>query len=201
MENGKQVVSMARRNLDSFVETGKFETGNEADSYLAEKRGVFVTLNAVEEGGAMLRGCIGFPYPVKQLREAVKEAAVLAATDDPRFPPVSPGELDGIVVEVSVLTPPVELEAEERKDLPSKVKVGADGLMVSNDFASGLLLPQVATEQGWGPEEFLNQTCLKAGLPTDAWLLPSTRVQTFQADIFAEKSPRGEVERVQLPVN
>jgi hypothetical protein len=73
--------------------------------------------------------------------------------------------------------------------------------MISTASAGGLLLPQVATEQGWEAEEFLNQACLKAGLSPDSWLLPSTKVQIFQADIFAEKTPRGEVEQVALPVS
>lgn len=201
LEEGKQVVRMAREAIDSFVQTGTYDKGPRGKTYLSEKRGVFVTLNVLEEGSAMLRGCIGFPYPVKPLGEAIREAAVLAASDDPRFLPVSPEELGEIVVEVSVLTTPVELNAEERKDLPSKVRVGEDGLMVSNDLAGGLLLPQVATEQKWGAEQFLSETCMKAGLPRDAWLLPSTKVQAFQADIFSEKSPRGEAEQETLPVS
>jgi uncharacterized protein (TIGR00296 family) len=200
MEQGKQVVELARTTLDSFVETGKYRKGARTDPYLAEKRGVFVTLNVVEEGGSMLRGCIGFPYPVKPLVDAIQEAAVLAASDDPRFNPVTPEELQTIVVEVSVLTLPVELRVKNRKELPSKVRIGEDGLMISTSFAGGLLLPQVATEQRWGAEEFLNQACLKAGVSPDSWLLPQTKVQVFQADIFAEKTPRGEVEQVALPV-
>jgi uncharacterized protein (TIGR00296 family) len=90
---------------------------------------------------------------------------------------------------------------KRRKDLPSKIRVGEDGLMISTASAGGLLLPQVATEQGWEAEEFLNQACLKAGLSPDSWLLPTTKVETFQADIFAEKTPRGEVGEVALPVS
>ena len=201
IEQGKQVVAIARSTLDSSIKTGKYRKLGGSDAYLGEKRGVFVTLNTVEGGRSMLRGCIGFPYPVKQLGEAVQEATVEASSYDPRFPPVRPEELDGIVVEVSVLTVPVELKVRNRKEMPSKVKVGEDGLMISTEFTSGLLLPQVATEQGWDAEEFLNQACMKAGLSPDSWLIPSTTVQTFQADIFAGSSPRGEVEHVALPVS
>lgn len=196
-----QLVATARSTLDSFVESGEYRKGGQGGAYLSEKRGVFVTLNVVEGGNAMLRGCIGFPYPVKPLGEAVQEAAVLAASDDPRFVPVSADELGEIVVEVSVLTTPVELDVKQRKGLPARIKVGEDGLMISTDTAGGLLLPQVATEQGWDAEQFLDQACLKAGISSDAWLLPTTKVQTFQADIFGEKSPRGEVEQVTLPVS
>lgn len=201
LEQGRQLVAMARTTLESFVETGKYEKGGKGEAYLAEKRGVFVTLNVLAEGNSMLRGCIGFPYPVKPLAEAVQEATVYAASDDPRFAPVGSDELGEIAVEVSVLTLPVELKVKNRKDLPTGVKTGEDGLMISTDFTSGLLLPQVATEQGWDAEEFLNQACLKAGLSPDSWLLPATKVETFQADIFAEKSPRGVVDRVALPVS
>jgi uncharacterized protein (TIGR00296 family) len=201
LEQGKQVVAIARTTLDSFVQSGKYDKRARAEAYMAEKRGVFVTLNVVEDGNTMLRGCIGFPYPIKPLGEAVREAAVLAASDDPRFSPVSAEELGVIVVEVSVLTVPVEVKVKNRKTLPTKVKVGEDGLMMSTEFTGGLLLPQVAPEQGWDSEQFLNNACLKAGLSADSWLLPATKVQTFQADIFAEKSPRGEVEKVSLPVS
>ena len=161
----------------------------------SELRGVFVTLNLVE-GEERLRGCIGFPYPTYPLGRAIEEATVAAASEDPRFPPVAPGELDSIVVEVSVLTAPTELAAKDRRTLPSKVRTGTDGLIISNPFTSGLLLPQVATEFGQDPTDFQSQTCLKAGLPPDAWLDESTKVQVFQAEIFAEAKPGGEISRV-----
>lgn len=161
-----------------------------------EPRGVFVTLNLSAGKEERLRGCIGFPYPHHPLGRAIREAAVAAATEDPRFPPVSKEELGGIVVEVSVLTPPTDLEAKDRRELPSMVRIGTDGLIVSDAFNSGLLLPQVATEFGMDPLEFLSQACLKAGLPPDAWLIAGTRVQVFQAEIFAEANPRGEVSRI-----
>jgi len=166
-----------------------------ASGVFAELRGVFVTLNLLE-GEEKLRGCIGFPYPTYPLGRAIREATVAAASEDPRFPPVAKSELESIVVEVSVLTPPSELLAEDRRTLPSKVRVGTDGLIVSDAFTSGLLLPQVATEFGLDSTDFLSQTCLKAGLPPDAWLDNTTKVQVFQAEIFAEASPRGEVSRV-----
>ncbi len=158
----------------------------------SDLRGVFVTLNVAGTEQGRLRGCIGFPYPTKALGDAIQEAAVASATEDPRFPPVTPDELGSVVVEVSVLTPPQDL-AGPRHELPSKVRIGKDGLIVSQGYLSGLLLPQVATEFGMGQVEFLSQSCLKAGLPPDAWLDESTRVQVFQAEVFAETSPGGEV--------
>jgi len=170
--------------------------GRNPDSgQFAEARGVFVTLNTTTPAGNSLRGCIGFPYPVKRLGDAIREAAVAAASEDPRFPPVGKGELDSIIVEVSVLTLPRDLDSP-RREMPLRVRIGTDGLMISRSYASGLLLPQVATEFEMDPVEFLSQACIKAGLPPGAWLDPATRVQVFQAEIFAEKKPRGEVVRV-----
>jgi len=160
--------------------------------------GVFVTLNKLEGSGHRLRGCIGYPYPVKDLLTAVRESALNAAFDDPRFPPVSKNEMDGILVEVSVLTPPETIKAEHTKDIPGEVVVGRDGLIISRGYNRGLLLPQVAVEWGWGREEFLAQCCYKAGLPPDSWLLDGTEVQRFQAIIYSEESPRGRASRQEL---
>ncbi len=161
-----------------------------------ELRGVFVTINRANGGSNRLRGCIGFPYPVKQLGEAIREASMAAASEDPRFPPVGSGELDSVVVEVSILSAPRPINSVPRTDLPSKVRIGEDGLIVSNRFTSGLLLPQVASEHKMGQTEFLAQACMKADLPPDAWLDPETTVQVFQAEVFGERVPRGEISRV-----
>jgi len=167
---------------------------------LEEKRGVFVTLNILEGDAKQLRGCIGYPEPIKPLGEAIQDVAIYAS-EDPRFPfPVRREELDRIVVEVSVLTLPQEIRSPRRQDVPSKIRLGVDGLIVSNSFTSGLFLPQVATEQGWDQETFLSEACGKAGLPFDSWLKEDTKVQTFQAEVFAEVSPGGEVVRVETAV-
>ncbi|HXW37292.1 MAG TPA: TIGR00296 family protein [Nitrososphaerales archaeon] len=194
-DQGKMLVTLARTVLEGAVK-GEVPAESETTPLLDEKRGVFVTLNKVDSGARALRGCIGFPYPSKKLGEAVKQATVAACSEDPRFPPVMEEELGSIVVEVSVLTPPKKLESGDRRDLPSKVRVGEDGLIVSSEYQSGLLLPQVATEYRLSPEDFLSETCMKAGLTPDSWLDPRTSVQTFQAEVFAESSPWGRVERV-----
>jgi uncharacterized protein (TIGR00296 family) len=142
-----------------------------------------------------LRGCIGFTQPVMQLGEAVREAAISAAAYDPRFPKVEPRELDGLLVEVSALTKPEKVEYASPTDLPKHVRIGVDGLIVSHSGRSGLLLPQVATEYKLSPEDFLTQTCLKAGLPPDAWLTDQIVLQRFQAEVFSETSPRGKIKR------
>ena len=142
-------------------------------------RGVFVTLTEFGE----LRGCIGIPYPVMPLWEALEDTAASAAVRDPRFRPVEPAELADISVEVTVLTPPEELFVPPA-DRPGQVIVGRHGLIVRAGGRSGLLLPQVATEYGWTPSEFLSQTCSKAGLPRSAWQESSCSVFVFEGQIF-----------------
>lgn len=193
-DEGKVVVRLARSAIDSFVKEGRAPP-LWSGKFLSEMRGVFVTLNGPGPAEGRLRGCIGFPMPVKHLGDAVTQGAMAAASEDPRFPPVEPSELDSITVEVSVLTPPQDLDIP-RREIPSHVRIGQDGLLISTSYASGLLLPQVATEFEMDQIEFLSQACLKAGLPPDAWLDPRTRIQVFQAEIFAEKKPRGDVVRM-----
>jgi hypothetical protein len=138
-------------------------------------RGAFVTLTK----GGELRGCIGYIEPVLPLGQAVIRTAIYAATEDPRFPPVTPAELEDLRVEISVLTP-----AREIAD-PRLVQVGTHGLIVEKDGAKGVLLPQVPREFGWSREEFLDQVCLKAGLPRDAWKR-GARLSVFEAIVFHE---------------
>ena len=193
-EDGRAAVSLARAAIDDLFGIEHPPLAR-LGAVFSERRGVFVTLNLEKSTNERLRGCIGFPYPVKTLRDAIQEAAVAAATEDPRFVPVTRDELGDILVEVSILTIPTMMEGPT-KDRPKHVRIGEDGLMVSNSYLSGLLLPQVATEFRLGQEDFLSQACLKAGLPPDAWLDSGTQVQVFQAEIFAEKTVRGEVARV-----
>jgi uncharacterized protein len=156
-----------------------------------EPRGVFVTLKHHPSGD--LRGCIGFPEPDLPLRVALPRATLAAATADPRFPPVEADELSRLTLEVSVLTPPERIDQEPRREMPLRIAVGRDGLIVDGRRTSGILLPQVATELGWGAEEFLAQTCRKAGLPTRAWRDADVEVRAFRAEIFHERTPRGSV--------
>lgn len=147
-----------------------------------EKRGVFVTLT--EEGE--LRGCIGYPYPVLPLGEALHDAAVSAAVRDPRFMPVRENELAAIEFEVTILTPP-ELLTCSAAERPKNIEVGRHGLIIKDRGMSGLLLPQVATEYGWDAEEFLMHTCIKAGTDRDAWKRDDTALYTFEGQIFSER--------------
>ncbi|NJE86063.1 TIGR00296 family protein [Thermococcus sp. CX2] len=198
-EWGEFLVRLARRAIEEYVRHGKtIKPPEDTPEELWEKMGVFVTLNRHNVPlQAALRGCIGFPLPIYPLVEATIKAAIYAAVDDPRFPPVGPEELDELTVEVSVLTPPEPIEGppEER---PREIKVGQDGLIIEKGIHSGLLLPQVPVEWGWDEEEFLAQTCWKAGLPPDCWLDEDTKVYRFTAEIFEEEYPRGPVRRKPL---
>jgi len=197
MESGKTAVTLARSTLDAHVTGKRLGLKTWTSGVFSERRGVFVTINSASPSPERLRGCIGFPYPIKPLGQAIQEATVAAASEDPRFLPISESELGSVVLEVSILTPPETITVSKPTEFPSKVRIGTDGLIVSRFGFSGLLLPQVATEYSLDPTEFLSQTCLKAGLPPDSWLDEGTEVKSFQAEIFAEKAPRGEIERVE----
>ncbi len=203
LEEGRLLIRLARKAVEKYLREEAYEKppANLKDVFY-EPCGVFVTLNRLTGPAGMgrkeLRGCIGFPEPVKPLVDALIEAAVAAAVEDPRFPPVTLEEMSLIIIDVSVLTPPKLLEVKDRRMLPKEVKIGRDGLIVERGFNRGLLLPQVAVEEKWGPETFLSYTCIKAGLPAGFWLDEKTRVYSFQAIVFEETFPNGEVKKVEL---
>jgi uncharacterized protein (TIGR00296 family) len=192
---GEILVKTAREAVTEFLKNNKkIKLSKEFESNFSFNSGVFVTLNSY--GG--LRGCIGYPLPNEKLSDALADAAIAAATQDPRFPPVTAKELDKITFEVTVLTPPTYVEAKNPLEYPLKIKVGRDGLIVKAGFNSGLLLPQVPQEYGWNEEEFLNHTCVKAGLPKDCWKNKDTVIQKFEGIVFKEQSPNGKVVEVKL---
>jgi AmmeMemoRadiSam system protein A len=144
---------------------------------LPDASGVFVTLKERGE----LRGCLGTLQCRRGLAREVARCAADAASEDPRFPPVTPGELQDVLVEVSVLGP---LEAIDPRNADA-ITIGRHGLVAEQGSRRGLLLPQVATEWGWTIEQFLRQTCVKAGLPGDAWQ-HGARILRFDAEVFGE---------------
>jgi uncharacterized protein (TIGR00296 family) len=171
---------------------------SDAPSKLKERCGVFVTINSVKSKRHQLRGCIGFPHPTTPLTQAVIESAISSASQDPRFSPMKTEELDEVVFEVSVLTPPEHVKVENPQDYCSQIKVGRDGLIIESTYCKGLLLPQVPVELGWDEETFLCECCVKAGLPPDSWLLKDTKVYRFEAIIFEETSPNGKIKRKEI---
>jgi hypothetical protein len=144
---------------------------------LPDASGVFVTIKRRGE----LRGCLGTLQCQRGLAAEIVRCAADAATEDPRFPPVSGDELPELAVEVSVLGP---LEPIDPND-PNAIVIGRHGLVAEQGFRRGLLLPQVASEWGWTVEQFLRQTCVKAGLPPDAWQ-HGARISRFGADVFGD---------------
>ncbi len=139
--------------------------------------GAFVTLR---KKGA-LRGCIGYVTAARPLQETVRDVAVSSAFEDPRFPPLQREELAEVKIEISVLSPFTRVASVD------EIQTGVHGIMVRKGFRSGLLLPQVATEQGWDRDTLLTHTCYKAGLPGDAWKSPDTSIEIFSALVFQEK--------------
>lgn len=189
--NGMMAGESAVRYARACVRAEVLGTAAPADPGLGEHRGVFVTLNEHPSGD--LRGCIGYPYPVMSLGEAI-DGAARAACHDPRFPDLSERELDGIVVEVTVLTVPIEIVGLPG-DLRDGIAIGRDGLILEYLGRRGLLLPQVPVEWGWDTDEFLAHLSMKAGLPEDAWSREGARLWRFEGEVFSETVPGGDVVR------
>ncbi len=183
--DGVFLVKTARMAVTEFLSNGKrMKLESEREKKFSFNAGVFVTLNNADG----LRGCIGFPMPDKKLSHGIIDAAIAAATEDPRFSPVKTNELNDIVFEVTVLTPPVEITVTDPMEYLEKIKVGRDGLIIRNSFSSGLLLPQVPVEYGWNVEEFLQHTCEKAGLEKDTWKNEKVKIEKFEGIVYKEKS-------------
>jgi len=191
---GTELVCLARTAVEKYLQESVIIKPEKETS---EKAGVFVTLNYLTPNRREdLRGCIGFTLPEKTLYQSVIEAALAAATEDPRFPPLDVRELNNIVFEVSVLTPPQEIRVNNPADYRKQVEIGRDGLILQWRFGSGLLLPQVPVELNWDVEEYLANICYKAGAPPDVWVDPSSKLYKFQSTVFKEVEPKRQIIRV-----
>ena len=198
-DEGEYLVRLAKKAVEENLKDGRIiNPPKDASLKLQERRGVFVTINSVKGQKRSLRGCIGFPYPTYPLIRAVIEAAVESAIRDPRFPPLRQQELNHVVFEVSVLTPPQLVMAASPQEYPSKIEVGIDGLIVESGLYKGLLLPQVPVEWEWDAEEFLCQCCMKAGLSPDCWVLKGTKIYRFSSIIAQELEPNGKIVMIDL---
>lgn len=171
------LLQLARQTIVSLLQNGEMPEAVPPTEKLKQKYGAFVTLHKKGE----LRGCIGYIQGIKPLYETVMEMAKAAAFNDPRFPPVSDDEVNDLEIEISVMSELVPL-----KDV-KEIEIGTHGLVVQRGINRGLLLPQVALEWGWDVETFLQQTCRKAGLPSDCWKDPETKILVFSAEIFSEE--------------
>jgi uncharacterized protein (TIGR00296 family) len=191
-EEGTIAVKTARKVIEDYLKTNRISKVDLPPA-LDEPGGVFVTLKTMGD----LRGCIGYPYPDLPLGKALVDAAIQAATQDPRFPRVTSREMKDIQIEVTLLSEP-ELLRVPPADRPKAIKIGRDGLIIERGLYRGLLLPQVPVEQRWGAEEYLEGACMKAGLMPDMWVDDRTKVYTFTGQIFAEKAPLGEIHEVRI---
>ncbi|MGH9993956.1 MAG: TIGR00296 family protein [Nitrososphaeraceae archaeon] len=160
------------------------------------KAGVFVSIHDCSTGENILRGCVGFPLPRGEFCSSLEEAAIAAATQDPRFSPISKEELGKLIFEVSVLNRPELISVAKPTDYLTMVKIGVDGLMLSWGEHSSLLLPQVALEFNWTVDEFLSNLCHKAGLTPDMWMNKDVKIYKFNCVIFRESKPRDGIYQV-----
>jgi len=162
---------------------------------LQNKSGVFVTIKKQTKSREVLRGCIGHIYPEVPLLEATIDSAILSATRDPRFPPMTPIELKESIIEITILTPPVIIKVNKPSEYLEQIEIGRHGLIIEKGVHTGVLLPQVPVEWNWNVEEFLAQLCGKAGLRPDCWCMEDTKLYQFESEIFKELSPEGKIVR------
>jgi AmmeMemoRadiSam system protein A len=172
-EERRYVLAIARQAIERGLR-GEYPEIEARSNHLAEPRGVFTTLKVAGK----LRGCVGQPFAVEPLVQAVAATAIGAAARDPRFPPVASTELQNIRISVSVLSPIVPIAIEE-------IEIGRHGLLISLGAQRGLLLPEVPMNMGWDLRTFLEQTCQKSGLAFDAWCKGAT-VEAFTTESFSE---------------
>lgn len=171
------LLGLARLSIEQYLANGKRAGLPQAVGILKEECGAFVTLH---KKGA-LRGCIGNMIGRGPLIETIREMAIAAATQDPRFHKISVQELSDIDIEISVLSPMKRIRDVD------EIQVGTHGILMRRGMYQGVLLPQVATEYRWNRDTFLEHTCYKAGLPSDAWKDPETVIEIFSAEVFGEK--------------
>jgi AmmeMemoRadiSam system protein A len=172
-EERRVLLDVAHRSIEARLR-GERVQPVAPSQHLAESRGAFTTLHL----HGRLRGCIGYVAPILPLISTVAETAAAAAFEDPRFDEVTEQEAPDLKIEISVLTVPKPIDPED-------VIVGRHGLIVTQHSRRGLLLPQVPLEYGWDRETFLSQTCMKAGLPPDAWR-HGAKLEAFTAEVFSE---------------
>ncbi|VVB52475.1 Uncharacterised protein [uncultured archaeon] len=196
LAEGAEAVVYARRVIEAALSRRQLPN-HPSHGVFGDKGACFVTLRTVPDDE--LRGCIGYTEAIMPLGECIQQCAVSAAFHDPRFPPVTSDEFPSIAVEVSVLTPAHEMYVKNRGGLPAEIIIGRDGLIVEYGAFKGLLLPQVPVEQGWNTKQFLDHTCVKAGLPPDAWMKSDkVKVYSFTAQVFDETAPGGKVKKRDL---
>ena len=182
-KDGEFLLKLARDVIKKFVKNESIEKPAEYPEALNEKHGVFCTIHKIINNKKELRGCIGIPYPLISLIDAVISAAKLVC-EDPRFPSLKKEELEKIKIEVSILTEPELIKVEKPEDYPKKI-TKEDGLILEFGPYSGLFLPQV-WEQIQDKEDFLDNLCIKAGLNKGMWKEKGVKIYRFHVQIFEE---------------
>ena len=201
LEEGEMLIKFARENIDFFLKNDrKIPVAEEIKEKFKDKYGAFVTLNIQGVSDNSLRGCIGYIEPTYSLYEAIHRVSISSAIEDPRFPSVTLEEMENILIELSILTPPKLIEVNNPEEYFNKIVIGRDGLIAEKGMRRGLLLPQVPVDHGrnWDVKTFLSHTCSKAWLDPDAWKDLTTKIFSFQAILFEEETPRGKVIRKYL---
>ena len=169
-----KILELARQSLREAIRPHQVPAPIPTEGIFGLTRGVFVSLHVAGK----LRGCIGMVEPCEPLGKCIAQCAASAALRDPRFAPMREAEVESAEIEVSILSPPRSIQAEE-------IEIGKHGLLIAQGLRRGLLLPQVATEHGLDRERFLEETCRKAGLPRDSWKKKETEIFGFTCEIVA----------------
>lgn len=192
LQEGTHLLKLARTSVTSYIKNKKIINFINDSNIRA---GVFVTIYHFNKTKSEknLRGCIGYVFPSQNIYDSVIAAAINAASEDPRFIAISEYELDNLIFEVSVLSKPALIQVENTDLSLSKIVIGRDGLILQSRYGSGLFLPQVPVEQKWNIREYLTNLSYKAGAPSDAWLLPDSKLYTFCSLIFREKLPNRDI--------
>lgn len=177
----RAALQLARTAVVEAISHRKLPEVSPCEGVFAERRGVFVTLHVAKR----LHGCIGVIEPSEPLGEGIVRCAASAALEDPRFAPMKPEQLGELSIEISLLSPLQPIA-------PESIEIGRHGLLVRLQAQRGLLLPQVAVEHRLTRQQFLEETCRKAGLPREAWRDPEARLFGFTCEVFSEDSLSGE---------
>ncbi len=185
VEEKSALLRIARESVTAVISGKEYLPPEPVEPRLRQKAGAFVTLHLHDE----LRGCIGLIEAYLPLYETVSEMAAKAAVADPRFDSVTGPEIDQIDIEISVLSP------LKRVAVPQEVVIGKHGVLIEKGYYRGLLLPQVATENGWDREQFLQYVCMKAGLGKDDYKESGSKIFVFTAEVFGEGEEKKEREK------
>jgi len=196
IEDGEFLVRFARETAFKFLKGEAIETPSKWLEKPSRRSGVFVAVRQPERDVKRLISCSGYCLPNQDLIKGLVDSSINAIIRARSFLAPKSIKPDSVIFEASVLTIPKPVRVSKPTDLPRKIKVGLDGLLVELNFYRGVLLPQIAVEQRWNETEFIAECCMNAGLPADIWLEGTASIYSFQADVFQELLPFGDVTRI-----